>query len=100
MPGDDRLRFDNDESRAPFGPEAEEPDPEESVPGSKFGPAGNGTSQDDDLVSQGEDSVWSARRVQKLARTVEINDIWMLRMNREDISSTPQAQCFQLRWNF
>jgi hypothetical protein len=55
MPGDDRLRFDNDESRAPFGPEAEEPDPEESVPGSKFGPTGNGTSQDDDLVSQGED---------------------------------------------
>jgi hypothetical protein len=55
MPSDDRLRFDNDEGRAPLGPEAQEPDPEESVPGSNFGPAGNGTSQDDDLMSQGED---------------------------------------------
>jgi hypothetical protein len=55
MPGDDRPWLDNDESRAPLRPEAQEPDPEESVPGSKFGPTGNGTSQDDDLMSQGED---------------------------------------------
>jgi len=55
MPSDDRLRFDNDESRAPLGPEAKEPDPEESVPSLKFGPTGNGTPQDDNLVSQGED---------------------------------------------
>jgi hypothetical protein len=55
MPGNDRPWFDNNESRTPFGPEAQEPDPAESVRGSKFGPTGNGTSQDDDLVSQDED---------------------------------------------
>jgi hypothetical protein len=55
LPGDDRFRFDNDESRAPLGPEAQEPNPEESVPCTKFGPIGDGTFQDDDLMSQSED---------------------------------------------
>jgi hypothetical protein len=52
MPGDDRFRFDNDESRAPLGPEAQEQNPEESVPCSQFGPIENATSQDDDLMLQ------------------------------------------------
>ena len=54
MPGDDRFRFDNDESRAPLGPVAQEPNPEEPVPRSKFW-AMDGTFQDDDLVSESED---------------------------------------------
>ena len=49
MPGDDGFRFDNDESRPPPGPEAKEPSPEQSVPGSKSWAIG-GTLQDDDLV--------------------------------------------------
>lgn len=61
MPSDDRPWFDNNESRAPLGPEAYEADPEESVPSSKFGPTGNGTSQDDDLVSQGGGSRFKAQ---------------------------------------
>ncbi len=34
-------------------------------------------------------SVWSARRIRKPARMVEINEIRMLHMNREAISSIP-----------
>jgi hypothetical protein len=45
-------------------------------------------------------SVWSARRVRKPARKVEINEIRMLCMNREVISSIPQVQCLQLRRNY
>ena len=54
MPGDNGFRFSNNESRAPLGPEAKEPNPEESIPGSEFWAMG-GTLQDDDLVSQNED---------------------------------------------
>ena len=54
MPGDDGFRFDDGESRAPLGPEAQKPDPEESISSSKLG-AIDGTAQDDDLVSQSED---------------------------------------------
>ena len=50
MPGDDGLRFDNDKSRAPDGPEAKEPDPEESVPSLELWPI-DGTFQNDNLVS-------------------------------------------------
>ena len=54
MPTNDCIRFNNNESRAPLGPKAKEPNPEESVPKSEFGPVG-GTFQDDDLLSQSED---------------------------------------------
>ena len=54
MPGDDCFRFNNDESRSPHRPEAKEPDPEESVPRSKFW-AIDRSFQDDDLVSESED---------------------------------------------
>jgi hypothetical protein len=54
MPSDDRFRFDEDESRAPLRPEAQETNPEEPVPRSKLW-AIDGTFQDDDLVSQGDD---------------------------------------------
>jgi hypothetical protein len=53
MPDDDGFRFDKDESREPLGPEAKEPNPEESVPRSKFW-AICGTRQNDDLVSKSE----------------------------------------------
>jgi hypothetical protein len=54
MPGNDGIRFNNDESRAPLGPKAQEPNPKESVPRSKFW-AVRGTFQDDDLVSESQD---------------------------------------------
>jgi hypothetical protein len=54
MPGDNGFRFNNNESRAPLGPEAKEPNPDESVPRSESGTVG-GTFQDDDLMSQSED---------------------------------------------
>ena len=54
MPGDDGFRLDDDESRAPLGPKAKEPNPDESVPRSEFGTMG-GTFQDDDLMPQSED---------------------------------------------
>jgi hypothetical protein len=54
MPGDDGFPFNDDESGAPLGSKAQEPDPEESVLSSKFWTI-DGTFQDDDLVSQGED---------------------------------------------
>ena len=54
MPGNDCFRFNNDESRSPHRPEAKEPDPEESVPRSKFW-AIDRSFQDDDLVSESED---------------------------------------------
>ena len=54
MPSDDGFRFNNDESRSPHRPEAKEPDPEESVPRSKFW-AIDRSFQDDDLVSESED---------------------------------------------
>ena len=53
MPGDDGLRFDNEESRVPLRPESKKPNPDESVPSSEFWTMG-GTFQDDDLVSQSE----------------------------------------------
>jgi hypothetical protein len=55
MPCDDCLWFNDDESRAPARPEAQEPNPKESVRGSESGPAGNGAPEDVDLTSQGED---------------------------------------------
>jgi hypothetical protein len=50
MPGNNGFWFNDDEGRAPLGPKAKEPDPEESVPRSKSWAIG-GTLQDDDLVS-------------------------------------------------
>jgi hypothetical protein len=55
MPGNDGIRFNNDESLAPLGPKAQEPNPKESVPRSKLGSIGSRTLQDDDLVPQRED---------------------------------------------
>jgi hypothetical protein len=54
MPGHDGFWFNNDENRAPLGPKAKEPDPEEPVPRSKSW-AMDGAFQGDDLMSQSED---------------------------------------------
>jgi hypothetical protein len=54
MPSDDSFRFNDDKGRTPLWPIAMEPNPEESVPRSKFWAIG-GTLQDDDLMAQSDD---------------------------------------------
>jgi hypothetical protein len=54
MPGDNGFWFDDDESRVPLWPEAQESNPKESVPRSKFW-AIDGTLPDDDLMPKSED---------------------------------------------
>src|SRR5258705_7549732 len=54
MPGDHGLRFGDDESRAPTGPDLGQPYPEKSIPG-PFWPL-HRTLSDAELVAQSEDS--------------------------------------------
>src|SRR5216684_7937320 len=55
VPGDDRLGFDEDQRRLPFGPDSGQPRPEDTVRRSQLGPFFGGASEHTDLVPQRQD---------------------------------------------